>query len=117
LLVSRQLVFWQNLVTTSTTFKSKANPLLSLIRFSKAMMGSSTYLTPTLHEVEPTDAPTEALQVLRGIKKWNLLPFTRLYSVDPAFYTWELEQRKECLGAPSINHLCTPNLQRQICRV
>lgn len=64
------------------------------------------YLTPTLAEHEDVNAPPEAVKVINGIKDRKLNHHSKLFKVDPTYYTWELEERQICLSAPSIHHLC-----------
>ena len=50
--------------------------------------------------------PSEVLPVIQGIKELDLEQETSLFQVDSDYYQWELEQRRQALDAPSIDHLC-----------
>ncbi|KAJ3313330.1 Lysophospholipase D gdpd1 [Boothiomyces sp. JEL0838] len=50
--------------------------------------------------------PDAALQVINAAKNLGIDDVSNFYSVESDYYEWPLEQRKERLEAPSVDHLC-----------
>ncbi|KAJ3323283.1 hypothetical protein HDV06_002051 [Boothiomyces sp. JEL0866] len=53
-----------------------------------------------------TNIPESALQVVNAAKALGIDDVSNFYSVESDYYEWPLEQRRERLEAPSIDHLC-----------
>ncbi|KAJ3269711.1 hypothetical protein HDV01_001101 [Terramyces sp. JEL0728] len=52
------------------------------------------------------DIPKAALQVIDAAKELGIDDVSNFYSVESDYYEWPLEQRRDRLQAPSIDHLC-----------
>jgi prolyl-tRNA editing enzyme YbaK/EbsC (Cys-tRNA(Pro) deacylase) len=52
------------------------------------------------------EIPAIVQQVINGADKCGILECSRIFKVEPTYYDWELDLRKQRLNAPTINHLC-----------
>ena len=102
-------------VGESTTWRHRPDELVGGVRHERMeTLAPSGLVEGALDALERQRYPQEnavaiiddSMQRARSSVEELGIYSARWISVPPPYYSWPLEQRSECLKAPSIHHLC-----------